>query len=318
MTAYPGRRCSRLIAVLFPARNRSFVFARVVFLWQWKFTAFFILASLAVTASVKFLGLSFLELPTLPLAVVGAALGIFVSFRTNQAYDRWWEGRKLWGRMINESRHWSSQATKYIDDQQDRRRFVHRHAAYVHALRSLLRTQDPFKDEEFMARIEIAGDDVEALREETNLTHALLDRQLDDLVALNREGKLNDFRLQSLDDTLRQLINIQGGCERIKKTPMPPLYGLLAVRLVEFYAVLFPLAVVESLGWWTVPVNLLVCTAFSLIAEAGRVLEDPFTLFLNGLPLSAISRMIEVNSRQRLGETDLPEMIHPTPGGVLM
>ena len=298
--------------------NRIFVFARVVFLWQWKFTAFFVLASLAVTASVEVWDLTFLELPTLPLAVVGAALGIFVSFRTNQAYDRWWEGRKLWGRMINESRHWASQATKYLDEADDRSRLVHRHSAYVHALRCLLRQQDPFEDEDFMARIEVVGDPIPQLRDETNLTHALLDRQLDELVAFNRSGALNDFRLQSMDDTLRELINIQGGCERIKKTPMPPLYGLLANRLVEFYAVLFPLAVVETLGWWTIPINLLVCTAFSLIAEAGRVLEDPFTMFFNGLPLSAISRMIEVNTRQRLGETELPPMLAADKNGVLM
>ena len=304
--------------MLLPANKRGLAFMRVVFLWQWKFTAFFVLASLAVTASVEIWDLTYLELPTLPLAVVGAALGIFVSFRTNQAYDRWWEGRKLWGRMINESRHWASQATKYIVDEDDRRTFVHRHAAYVHALRCLLRQQDPFADDEFMARVEVTGDEVPALREETNLTHALLDRQLEELVALNDAGALNDFRLQSMDDTLRELINIQGGCERIKKTPMPPLYGLLANRLVEFYAVLFPLAVVEALGWWTIPVNLLVCTAFSLIAEAGRVLEDPFTMFYNGLPLSAISRMIEVNTRQRLGESELPPMRKPTDNGVLM
>ncbi len=298
--------------------QRQFVFTRVVFLWQWQFTAFFVLVSLAVTASVKIWELTFLELPTLPLAVVGAALGIFVSFRTNQAYDRWWEGRKLWGRMINESRHWASQATKYVDDEADRRRLVHRHAAYVHALRCSLRKQDPFSDEDFLARVATTGDELDALRPETNLTHALLDKQLEGLVTLNRAGGLHELRLQSMDDTLRQLINIQGGCERIKKTPMPPLYGLLANRLVEFYAVLFPLAVVESLGWWTIPVNLLVCTAFSLIAEAGRVLEDPFTMFYNGLPLSAISRMIEVNCRQRLGETELPPMLAVNEHGVLM
>ena len=300
------------------SRSRAFVFARVVFLWQWKFTVFFVLAGLLVTASVEVWDLRFLELPTMPLAVVGAALGIFVSFRTNQAYDRWWEGRKLWGRMINESRHWASQATKYLDEEGLRTRLVHRHAAYVHALRCLLRQQDPFEDEDFMARIAAVGDELAALREESNLTHALLDRQLGELVEQNRAGALNDLRLQSMDDTLRELINIQGGCERIKKTPMPPLYGLLADRLVEFYAVMFPLALVEELGWWTVPLNLLVCTAFSLIAEAGRVLEDPFTMFYNGLPLSAISRMIEVNTRQRLGETELPPMLKANEQGVLM
>lgn len=298
--------------------KRQFVFTRVVFLWQWKRTAFFLLAGLAVTASVEVWELTYLELPTLPLSVVGAAIGIFVSFRTNQAYDRWWEGRKLWGRIINESRHWASQATKYVEAETDRHRLVHRHVAYVHALRCLLRKQSPFEDAEFMARIRTAGDDEEALRGESNLTHALLDRQLEDVVRLNHAGTLRDLRLQSMDETLRELVNIQGGCERIKKTPMPPLYGLLANRLVEAYAFLLPLAVVDTMGWWTVPLNLLVCTALSLIAEAGRVLEDPFTLFFNGLPLSAISRMIEVNVRQRLGEEDLPPMLTPTDAGLLM
>ncbi|GAB5540387.1 MAG: bestrophin family ion channel [Sandaracinaceae bacterium] len=295
--------------------NRGFVFTRIVFLWQWRSSLLFLGAGAAVAAAYEVYDQTYLDLPTLPLAVVGAALGIFVSFRTNSAYDRWWEGRKLWGRMINESRHWASQIASYVQDEGLRRRLVRRHVAYVHALRCLLRQQDPFADEEVTAMLQ---DDEAALREESNLTHALLARQLDDLVEMNADGALNDFRLQSLDTTLRELINIQGGCERIKKTPMPPLYGLLATRLVQFYAVLFPLSVVEELGWWTVPVNLLVCIGFFLIAEAGRVLEDPFTMFFNGLPLSAISRMIDVNARQRIGETDLPPMITPGDNGVLM
>lgn len=295
--------------------NRGFVFTRIVFLWQWRSSLFFLGAGAAVAAAYEVYDQTYLDLPTLPLAVVGAALGIFVSFRTNSAYDRWWEGRKLWGRMINESRHWASQIASYVQDDELRRRLVRRHVAYVHALRCLLRQQDPFADEEVTAMLQ---DDEAALREESNLTHALLARQLYDLVEMNGDGALNDFRLQSLDTTLRELINIQGGCERIKKTPMPPLYGLLATRLVQFYAVLFPLSVVEELGWWTVPVNLLVCIGFFLIAEAGRVLEDPFTMFFNGLPLSAISRMIDVNARQRIGETDLPPMITPGDNGVLM
>ena len=303
--------------VLLPSK-RQFVFTRVVFLWQWKRTAFFLLAGVAVTASVEVWGWTFLELPTLPLSVVGAAIGIFVSFRTNQAYDRWWEGRKLWGRMINESRHWASQVAQYVADHAVRVRLVHRHVAYVHALRCGLRKEVPFDDEDFRGGIDKAADDVGALRDESNLTHALLDLQLGELVALNESGELADLRLQSMDQTLRELVNIQGGCERIKKTPMPPLYGLLANRLVEFYAVLLPLAVVETMGWWTIPVVLLVCTAFSLIAEAGRVLEDPFTMFFNGLPLMAISRMIEVNVRQRIGETDLPPLLTPDHRGLLM
>lgn len=295
---------------------RPFQFTRVLLFWQWKNTLYFLLSSVAITALLELFPQHLPTLPTLPLAVVGAALGIFVSFRTNSAYARWWEGRQLWGRMINESRHWASQVVAYLDDADTRRRLVHRHVAYVHALRCLLRGQDPFADEQVVERLQ--GEDVEALRKESNLTHALLSRQLDALVAQNDAEALSDLRLQSMDQTLRELVNIQGGCERIKKTPMPPIYGLLATRLVQFYGVLFPLSVVGELGWWTIPVNVLVCSAFSLIAEAGRVLEDPFTMFFNGLPLSAMSRMIEVNVRQRLGETGLPPLLQPDSRGVLM
>ncbi|MBX3273750.1 MAG: hypothetical protein KF729_26025 [Sandaracinaceae bacterium] len=294
--------------------RRQFVFTRVVLFWQWRNTLTFTVAGVGIVALHELFEARHLALPTLPLAVVGAALGIFVSFRTNTAYDRWWEGRKLWGRLINESRHWASQVGSYVGDEATRRALVHRHAAYVHTLRCLLRGQDPFADEEVARLIE----DDPALRKESNLTHALLARQLDAIAALERDGALSAFRLASMDTTLRELINIQGGCERIKKTPMPPLYGLLATRLVQFYAVLFPLSVVRDLVWWTVPVNVLVCIAFALIAEAGRVLEDPFTMFYNGLPLSAMSRMIEVNVRQRLGETGLPPMLEPDAQGVLM
>jgi ion channel-forming bestrophin family protein len=300
--------------VLYPNRN-EFVFLRVVFGWQWRYTIYFLGTGLLVAVGHELGHIKQLELPTLPLAVVGAALSIFVSFRTNAAYDRWWEGRKLWGKLINQSRHFASQAVAYVRDAPTQRDLVRRHVAYVHVLRCALRGQTPLEDDEVAAMLD---DDLDELAAESNLNHALLHKQLVTLDRLNRQGDLDDLRLQSMDQTLRELIDIQGGCERILKTPMPPLYGLLANRLVLFYGLMFPLAVTKELGWWMLPVNLLVCTAFSLIAEAGRVLENPFTLFFNGLPLSAISRMIEVNVRQRLGETDLPPMLEPSEQGVLM
>jgi len=274
------------------------------------------LAALTVTT----FGLEQLTLPATPLAVVGGAIGIFVSFRTNSAYDRWWEGRKLWGRMINTSRHWASQVCAYLDTD-DHRDTAHalaqRHIAYVHALRCLLRTQDPYADDDFLHAI--SDEDLAIVRGRSNLTHALLELQLRDVTRLNNDGHLDDRRLQSLDESLRHLLDIQGGCERIKKTPFPRGYGFIAERLIRYFSFLFPFAIVGDLGWFVVPMNLLVCLAFMLISEAGRVLEDPFTMFWNGLPLSAISRMIEVNVREVRGERDgLPPMHRPDLNGILM
>ncbi len=286
--------------------------------WQWKKSIVFTLAATAVVAGHKLLGMTTMELPTLPMAVVGGALGIFVSFRTNSAYDRWWEGRKLWGRMINTSRHWASQVVAYVSDEAHRQRLVMRHVAYVHALRCLLRQQDPFADDEFLEAL--PDDDIEHLKTESNLTHTLLERQLTETTDLSAQEHFDEFRLSNLDLSLRHLLDIQGGCERIKKTPMPPGYGFIADRLVVAFSFLFPMSIVGDLHWYTIPINLLVCLSFALISEVGRVLEDPFTMFYNGLPLSAISRMIEVNVRQRIGvpRDELPPMRAATERGILM
>lgn len=257
-----------------------------------------------------------LALPTLPLAVVGGALGIFVSFRTNSAYDRWWEGRKLWGRLINTSRHWSSQCASYIKDEELRNELIIRHITYVHVLRCLLRKQDPLTDESVMQWT--SEDDRAWLATQTNPTHALLQKQLDAVTALGDAGTLDERRLMSMDESVRHLLDIQGGCERIKKTPLPRGYGYIAEKLVDAFSFLLPLAIVADLHLLAIPVNILVCLAFMLISEAGRVLEDPFTMFFNGLPLTNMSDTIEQNLRNRMGETEMPAIIGPDYRGILM
>jgi len=111
---------------------------------------------------------------------------------------------------------------------------------------------------------------------------------------------------------------VQGGCERIKKTPFPPSYGFLATRLIVVYSALMPMGLVADVGWSVVPLTMLICLGFVLINEVGRLLEDPFTMFWPALPLSAIATTIEINLRQRLGETDLPPMPQSNGRGILM
>lgn len=286
-------------------------------LWQWRAVVLFLLGGLGAVALWRLPEHHWLMLPMAPLAVVGAALGIFVSFRTNSAYDRWWEGRKLWGRMINVSRHFATQVINYLPDDAVvvRRRIVHRHVAYVHALRCLLRGQDPLEDADFVRTV---PDDPERYRGQSNVTHALLHRQSAELVELDDAGRLSELRMQLLDRSLEEMLAVQGGCERIKNTPMPRGYGFIADRLIMTYGFLFPLALVNELGWLVVPINVLVCLSFTLISEAGRVLENPFSLFWNGLPLYSMSMTIERNLGERLGDEDLVEIPGVDARGILM
>ncbi|HEU4404495.1 MAG TPA: bestrophin family ion channel [Polyangiaceae bacterium] len=297
--------------------NRGSVLALLA--WQWRAVTAFVAAGVAVLIVHRWVWPG-AKIPSLPLGIVGGALGIFVSFRTNSAYARWWEGRQLWGRLVNASRTLCSQALAYLPAEGEGRALaatvVRRHIAYVHALRAVLRTQDLMADPDvrpFLAPAEYAR-----LATESNANHALVHENYAALALAARKGWVDGHQLRAFDETLRTILDVQGGCERIKKTPMPRGYAFIAERLILAFSMLLPLATVEDLGAWVVPVNVLVCLAFSLISEAGRVLEDPFTLFWNGLPLTALSRTIEVNLRQRLGETDLPPIPGPNEKGVLM
>lgn len=288
--------------------------------WQWKYVLFYSVLATAVVAAKDFLKMEHLTIPVLPLTVVGGAIGIFVSFRTNSSYDRWWEGRKLWGRLINSSRHFCDQVLAYLPDENGpsptQSSLVRRHIGYVHVLRCLLRNQDPFADAD--VQVFLTEEERKTLPGQSNLTHALLNIQQRALSKMATEGTLHELRLTSFDQTLGALLDIQGGCERIKKTPFPRGYVIISERLILAYGLLFPLGLVDTMGWFTIPITVLVVMSFLLIGEVGRTLEDPFTTFWPALPLFALSKTIEVNLRERLLEKDLPALPKPNAQGVLM
>ncbi len=291
--------------------------------WQWRAVLLFVAASTLVVLGERWLDLSPVLLPGLPVAVVGGAIGIFVSFRTNSAYDRWWEGRKLWGQLVNSSRHFCSQVLVYLPPGPAgpsalQVELIRRQIAYVHALRVLLRQQALAGDPELRRFVPAA--ELEALAAGSNPTYALQQRQLELLAGEVAAGRLSELRMQKFDDTIRALLDVQGGCERIKKTPFPKGYGFIAERLIQGYGLLLPLGLVGGIenDWIVVPLTVLVCLSFSLISEVGRVLEDPFTMFWPALPLSALATTIEVNLRERLGERDLPALPVANERGVLM
>jgi len=292
-------------------------FLYMMFNWQRTTTALCIcIATLVATAHHFGYLPKWMYFPPFPIGVMGGALGIFVSFRTNSAYQRWWEGRKLWGRLINTSRHICTQAISYLP-KDEAKETVYRQITYVHALRCGLRDEDSFVDEHILRNMQ--DEEKKILPGSTNLNHALLNRHMALFVRLNESGKLNDFRLRDMDESVRHLLDIQGGAERIKKTPFPPVYGFLATRLTQLFAWVLPFCIVKELGFWVIPANLVICMAFQLINEVGRVLENPFLTYWPSLPLSAMSLTIERNLRQALGEKELPPPQAPIFNGrVLM
>ena len=256
------------------------------------------------------------------LTVIGLALSIFLGNRIRISYDRWWEGRKLWGRMINRSRIITRQFINFIEGPPEaadevkalHARLVTRHIAYVHVFRVAMRRESISEDADCVASL--TPEELDQLSRETNPCNALVQMQGDDLQEALRRGWISEHRLQQIDLSLVELLDVQGGCERILKTVIPVNLTYFPTRLVFLYGALLSIGLVKALSWWTIPTVLMVGFIFRIIDLAGKLIENPFSTFVYGLPLYAISRTIEANLRDRIGQKP-----RPVPGpdnGVLM
>lgn len=254
----------------------------------------------------------------MPYSVAGFALAIFLAFRNSASYDRWWEGRKLWGGIVNASRAFARQVITFVRGEGDaadvRRDVVYRHVAWLNALRCQLRGQDPFS--EIAAYLD--PDELEALRGQKNVAAALLHENGARLAEARAQGLLSsDHLLAAIDRSLVELVNMQGGCERIKATPLPLAYAFFTRSFVRAYCFALPFGLVEHMGVATAVVVVALTFVLLVLETIGRLLEDPFTMGPNCLPLSAICRNIEINLRQQLGERELPAPIVPEPRGIV-
>ena len=249
---------------------------------------------------------------TTPFSLIGLALGIFLGFRNNTSYDRFWEARKLWGGVVNYARSITRQIETLIapeDTDEERKALVYQTIAYVHCLRMHLRNE--WKPQ-YLNNL-LSEKQISYLTEQLNRPIGLLHLMGKGLQELYQREAIHPQHLPTLEHSLEQLTNLQGGCERIKSTPIPFSYNILLHRIVAIYCFTLPFGLVSITGWLTPLVTTLVAYAFLGIDAIGDEIEEPFGYDSNDLPLSAITTMIEVNLRQAIGETEVPELRVPDP-----
>ncbi|MBB5318399.1 bestrophin family protein [Tunturibacter empetritectus] len=278
-----------------------------------------VLYDLAVVAAYKLLHWEWVAMPHIPLALFGSAIGIIVAFRNQSAYGRWWEARILWGSVVNNSRSWARQVTTGMlslkgsdtaELKEMQRRMVYLQIAFVHALRQHLRKLEPWAViAPFMEHGEL-----ESLRAEKNVPLALQQLMGKLLLECQTREWIDALQWRAMDESLNDLADAQGGAERIKNTPMPKQYDYFPQLFVHIYCVLLPLALVTNMGWLTPLGSTLVGFIFLALDKIGRDLEDPFENTIYDVPLTSITRTIEVNLRQLLGETQLPPATTPIDG----
>ncbi|HYO74043.1 MAG TPA: bestrophin family ion channel [Archangium sp.] len=226
------------------------------------------------------------DVPATGHTLAGTVLSLLLVFRTNSSYDRFWEGRKLWGGVVNETRNLVRSAALNIPSPELVRRVTAWTAVYPYALTRVLRSGG---DNLGPAAAVLPRAEINQILNSRNAGIAVAMRISATLVEARRRGFISDIIQMELDRNVQLLVDYQGGCERIVRTPMPFAYMLHLRRTLILFILGLPFALVEPFGWATVPVILLIAHTFLGIEEIGVEIEEPFGTEDNDLPLEDIS-----------------------------
>ncbi|WP_426413238.1 bestrophin family protein [Bradyrhizobium ganzhouense] len=260
-----------------------------------------IVSVIAVLAALEHPGI-FARISAIPFTLIGIALSVFMSFRNNACYARWWEGRKLWGDLIIACRSLARQVS--LLGEEDKRFLLHGLCGFSAGLAARLRNADE------PGAIKLWCDIGPAL-EGPNPTNAVLDDMGRYCLGLMQRGTIQPIHYSVLEGQLTQLSIVQGGCERIANTPVPFAYSLLLHRTALTFCITLPFSLAGSLDWWTLLPVLLVAYTFFGLDALGHELEDPFGLEPNALPLYAMRRTVEREMLALLGSKDIPPPLDP-------
>jgi ion channel-forming bestrophin family protein len=290
------------------------------------------LVAVVVTVVELHWGLQAYTLSVAPFTILGVAISIFLVFRNNTAYNRFWEGRILWGGLVNISRSFARQVITLISvtdtdsgrsngrsyaDQEMltafQNKMVYRAIAFVHALRHHLRDTNP----ETELNIFLSPEEVAYTHTQNNRPFAILQLIGQQIQEARRERWIQEYHVPVLEGSLSTMTDILGACERIKNTPVPFTYTVLSHRLVAFFCFFLPFGIVDTVGIFTPFMVFLVSHAFFGLDVIGEEIEDPFGTDPHHLPLAALCRTIEINLRQIIGETQVPKPIVPQDGILL-
>jgi len=323
--------------------------SRDVFLWTRREIFIFLFVALIPLLLYEVAGLTWLRLPWTPIALIGTAVAFLIGFQNNAAYGRAWEARKIWGGIVNESRSWGIFVQDMVTDELDsstsdeevrkhRTKLIHRHIAWMAALRHSMRQPRPWEtshsrktDREWHEQINIPErertleEDLAELLDEselrevltkTNKSTALLTLQSKHLRELKESHLLWDFSFLEMESHLRVLFELQGKSERIKNFPYPRQYTTLCFELVRMFVLMLPFGIIpefaktgEALSetfpligqyfvWLAVPFTAIVAWVFHTMQRIGISGENPFEGSANDVPISTIARGIEIDLRE--------------------
>lgn len=318
--------------------------------YAWKNLIFFTFYSGIIFCLYHFLGWTFIDIPFQPLSVIGIAVAFYIGFKNSQSYDRFWEGRKIWGGIVNYSRTWAIQVLSFVrsdNPEHDKKmhiQLIHRHIGWINSLRVQLRQPKSWsiKENRLVEKVfdkhqerniscneaynYVTMREFSDLKKRVNPATHLVKNQALDIRMLKQNGVIDGFQEDQMQSVLEEFYNLQGKCERIKNTPFPRQYGYFSKVFTWIFVLLLPFGLLDvfeddamaTLGkvepWYIflmIPFSVLISWIFTTMETIGDNSEDPFEGRINDVPMTALCRTIEIDLRDMLDEEDLPDGVLP-------
>lgn len=223
-------------------------------------------------------------------SLLGFVISLLLVFRTNTAYERWWEGRKIWGALVNNTRNLGIKLSVISADVVQRNNFRVLITNYVFAMKEHLR--DGVKMEELE---ECQALDLDSIRNKNHIPNNIAQALFRELNNLVKSGQISEEKLIVLNAEYQSLTDIIGACERIKKTPIPYSYSTFLKKFIFFYTITMPFGFINSFGYWTILVVMFVFYVLASLELIAEEIEDPFGTDPNDLPTDDISHTIKKN-----------------------
>ncbi|MBR9921576.1 MAG: hypothetical protein GYB31_12125 [Bacteroidetes bacterium] len=316
--------------------------------WTSRYILIFLVLDSIPVILYLFTGFEWLVLPWQPISLIGIAVAFYLGFKNNSSYERLWEARKIWGGIVNTSRSFTVMVVNFInnDEATDKRSekeltqykktVVYRHVAWLHALTFQMRKFKPWEhsgrqdtrfrelmgtnlpEEKFDQLKEYLSErEYQYIMSKGNQASHLLNRQTVELLALRQKGNIEHFRHLEMQNLITELYSLQGKSERIKNFPFPRQYATVNYYFVLLFILLLPFGMLSVFTgmeadyfiWLSIPFSVMGSWVFWTMEMIGDYSENPFEGLFNDVPITAMARGIEIDIRQMLDETDLPQPI---------
>lgn len=302
-----------------PLKVWSYIKGPVIFSMTWSFVVWLV----ANTLSVEELSLNFAV-----IGILGTALAIFIAFRNNSSYSRWWEARSAWSNILSSTRTFArliitftdshSHQTNYVKERSEsfKNEMIYKIIAWANSLRPELRNQNDWKNlQPFLSDEEM--NQIITKQSKTNFIKLLIGQRIYKAMA---DGTLGGFDSFQLEGQLLALANAQSASEKIKFTPLPKQYDFFTRMFVLLFIILLPLGLINffnlhtETSWLIVPFSVLISAVFVIMERTGAANENPFENLVTDVPLTSICNKIERDILEMLGSENLPPKLEAENG----